>query len=193
MSKFISKIILKLWGWKIFGVIPPGIKKCVILAAPHTSNYDFFIARLAYFVIGVNVKFLIKKEVFKFPFGRIFKAWGGIPIDRSKKNNMVEYVSGLFSKYDSLYIVITPEGTRSLVHKWKKGFYFIAQNAKVPIALGYIDYGKKEGGLGPLIYPSGDFEKDFKTITDFYKTKTAKHPEKFNLSPENLKKSKVVK
>ncbi len=185
MSKFLSNIILKLWGWKIFGVIPPGIKKCVILAAPHTSNYDFFIARLAYFVIGVNVKFLIKKEVFKFPFGRIFKAWGGIPIDRSKRNNMIEYVSGLFSKYDSLYIVITPEGTRSLVRKWKKGFYYIAQNAKVPIALGYIDYGKKEGGLGPLIYPSGDFEKDFKTITDFYKTKTAKHPEKFNLSQKN--------
>lgn len=169
-------------GWTIKGGIPEGEKRAVVVAAPHTSNMDFFIGRMAYFVLGVNVKFLIKKEAFFWPFGGLVKKWGGIPIDRGRSGNMVDFVAGLFTEYDSLYVVITPEGTRSLVEKWKKGFYFIARTAKVPMALGYIDYKNKEGGIGPTIMPSGDYNKDLKIIEDFYRDKTAKHPEKFNLS-----------
>ncbi len=180
--------MLWLMGWKIHGGIPEGEQKAVIVAAPHTSNWDFFIGRFAYFVMGVNVKFLIKKEVFKGIFGKILRSWGGIPIDRSKSQNMVEQVAALFEQEGSLYIVITPEGTRSLVDKWKKGFYYIALKAGVPIALAYMDYAKKEGGIGPTIHPGDDFEKDFKMIENFYKDKTPKYPEKFNLSPVNRKK-----
>ncbi len=181
--KLIARIILKLWGWKLQGIIPQGIKKCVIIAAPHTSNVDFFIGRLAYFAIGVKIKFLIKKEVFVFPLGPILKAWGGIPVDRGKRNNIVDEVVKLFNSTDSAYVLITPEGTRKLAKRWKKGFYFIAQQAQVPIALGYADYAKKEAGVGSVINPSGNYEKDLKIIQDFYRDKTARHPEKFNLTP----------
>ena len=193
MGRFFAKIILKIWGWKIHGAIPSGISKCVIVAAPHTSNYDFFVGWLAYSEMGVRARFLIKKEAFKGFLGPIARSMGGIAIDRGMRNNMVDQVAGLFDKYESLYVVITPEGTRKLVRKWKKGFYFIAQKANVPIALAYMDYDKKEGGVGPVIYPSGDYKKDMEIIEDFYKDITAKHPEKFNLSPKQVPKVHVEK
>lgn len=177
--RYFSRFLLWLLKWKIHGAVPRGEKKAVIIAAPHTSNWDFVIGRLAYFVIGVRVHFLIKKEVFKWPFGKILKIWGGIPIDRKRSNNMVKQICGIFNKHDSLYVVITPEGTRSRVKSWKKGFYYIALEAKVPIVLGYLDYKKKEGGIGPVIRPSGDFDKDFNRIKEFYRDKSARHPENF--------------
>lgn len=189
--KLLAKVILKIWGWKLNGIIPPGVPKCVVIAAPHTSNIDFFIGRLAYFAIGVHLNFLIKKEVFVFPFGTILKAWGGIAVDRGKRNNMIGQVVDLFNNADSIYVLITPEGTRKLSKRWKKGFYHIAQQAKVPIALGYADYAKKEAGVGPVIYPSGDYEKDLKIIQDFYRDKTAKHPEMFNLTTKTELKTKT--
>ena len=180
--KSIAKLILKIWGWKIYGCIPPNINKCVIIVLPHTSNYDFVIGRLAYFSLGIKAHFLIKREAFKFPVSGLLKAMGGIPVDRGKRNNMIDEIAGLFKKRKSLYVVITPEGTRKLVRKWKKGFYLIAEKANVPIALGYIDYAKKEGGVGPTIIPKGDYNKDLIEIENFYKTITPRHPEKFNLS-----------
>ncbi len=182
--KWISVLIFKILGWKIKGVIPPEVKKCVILAAPHTSNMDFMIGRLGYFIMGVPVRFLIKKEAFKPPFGGLLRRMGGLSVDRSKRSNIVDKVASLFGEHEVLYVVITPEGTRKLVHQWRKGFYYIALKANIPIALGYVDYKKKEAGFGPVFYASGDFESDFETIREFYKTKTARHPEKFNLSPQ---------
>lgn len=182
--KLIAKIILKIWGWKLNGIIPPGVDKCVVIAAPHTSNVDFFVGRLAYFAIGVKLTFLIKKEVFVFPIGGILRAWGGIAVDRGKNNNMIDQVVELFNQTDSLYVLITPEGTRKLSNRWKKGFYLIAQRANVPIAMGYADYAKKEAGVGPVIYPSGNYEEDLKIIQDFYRHITARYPENFNLTPQ---------
>ncbi len=188
--KLLAKIILKVWGWKLNGIIPPGVNKCVVIAAPHTSNIDFFVGRLAYFAIGVKLTFLIKKEVFVFPFGSILRAWGGIAVDRGKRNNMIDQVVDLFNNSESIYVLITPEGTRKLAKRWKKGFYHIAQQANVPIALGYADYETKEAGVGPVIYPSGNYEKDLKIIQDFYRNKTAKYPEMFNLTPPKEPKQK---
>ncbi|MDP3441854.1 MAG: lysophospholipid acyltransferase family protein [Ignavibacteria bacterium] len=187
--KFLANTIFRLMGWKIVGSIPPDIKKCVILAAPHTANSDFFIGRIAYWCLGVPVKFLIKKEAFENPLGWLLRKFGGISVDRAKSNNLVEGVAHLFNEYEVLNVVITPEGTRKLSKEWKKGFYFIALRAKVPIILGFVDYKTKEGGFGPTLYPSGDFDKDFMIIQEFYKTKTACHPELFSLSPENLAKN----
>ena len=107
---------------------------------------------------------------------------------RGKKNNLIDEVVRLFDEAESLVVVITPEGTRRLVRQWKKGFYLIAMAAKVPIALAYIDYANKKGGVGPILYPSGDYEKDMAFINEFYHDKTGKHPEKFNLSASNIRK-----
>jgi 1-acyl-sn-glycerol-3-phosphate acyltransferase len=180
--KHIASFILKLWGWKIEGRIPEDIKKCVVVMAPHTSMWDFVIGRLAWYVLDLKVSFLIKKEMFFFPLGPIVKALGGIPVDRQKSGRLVDYVADLFSNIDSFYIVITPEGTRSLNNNWKRGFFYIANKANVPIAIGYLDYGKKVGGIGKIFDSSGDFTKDLETLEMFYKGIGARHPEKFNLS-----------
>lgn len=184
--KSISKFILSISGWKVVGELPKEIKKCIIIAAPHTSSWDFVVGRLVYWVYDIPVRFLIKKEMFDNPFGWLLKELGGIPVDRGKRNNMVDYVAALFDRFDALNVIITPEGTRKCTRHWKKGFYYIALKAQVPIAIAFVDYGKKEGGFGPILYPSGDFDEDFKIIEAFYKTKTALHPEKFNLSPQYI-------
>lgn len=188
MLKFISYLYLKIIGWKINGTFPPDIKKCIIIAAPHTSFYDFAIGRAAFYQFGINkIYFLIKKEVFKFPISGILKAMGGVPVDRGRSSNMVVSLTKMFKEKEKFLLIITPEGTRKYVENWKKGFYHIAENAQVPIVLSYVDYGKKEGGLGPVIFPSGNYEEDFKIIQEFYKDKTAKYPEKFSLSPQYRK------
>jgi len=179
MLSFIARVILRLMGWKVNGVIPPGTKKCVIAAAPHTSYWDFVIGRLAYWQMGIKAHFLIKKEIFKFPFKRLILNMGGIPVDRGKSTNMVDQVVKIFDKSDSFYLVITPEGTRKPVRHWKKGFYYIALQAQVPIALGYIDYAKKEGGVGKVILPDGNIEEQMKEIIAFYKDMTPKYPDRF--------------
>mgnify|MGYP003307773964 CR=1 FL=1 len=120
--------ILKIWGWKIVGTLPP-VKKCVITVAPHTCIADFILGRLAYFSLDVEVKFLIKKEFFEYPIlKQLLNKLGGLPVDRSKSNNTVSQVAAIFKKYDNLNIVIAPEGTRKLVHKWKRGYYYKAEN-----------------------------------------------------------------
>ena len=180
MLAFLSRLILRMMGWKITSVIPPGTKKCVIAVAPHTSYWDFVIGRLAYWLLGVKASFLIKKELFRFPFKGPLIRMGGIPVDRGRSSRMIAQVVEKFDNSESLFIVITPEGTRKPVKQWKKGFYYIASQARVPIALGYLDYAKKEGGVGKVIFPDGDMEKQMKEIMEFYRDMTPKYPERFN-------------
>lgn len=182
MLYYISKFILWLTGWKIIGRFPKDLKKCVVVMAPHTSMWDFVWGRIAYWVLRVKVKFLIKKESFDTFYGGLVKWAGGIPVDRKNSANMVETVARMFNHYDSLFITITPEGTRKYSPNWKKGFYYIALKAKVPIALGFLDYAKKEGGVGKIFTPSGNFEEDFKMIEDFYRGMKGRFPENFNLN-----------
>lgn len=144
MLSLLARWTLRLLGWKINSVIPPGMNKCIIAVAPHTSFYDFVIGRLAYWKMGIKVKFLIKKESFRFPFKRLLLHMGGIPVDRGRSSKMVDEVVGWFDRSESLYIVITPEGTRKPVKHWKKGFYYIALKAGVPIALGFLDSEAKQ-------------------------------------------------
>lgn len=177
----LSKLILKLAGWKIASNFHDEIKRCVLVVAPHTSNWDFIVGRLVFNVLKLNVHFLIKKEAFVFPLGYFLKKWGGIPVERSKKSNLVKQVAKQFEGKQEMVVVITPEGTRSPVKNWKKGFYHIAAQANVPIVLGYLDYKKKEVGLGTIIYPGNHFEDHAAEIKAFYADKTAKHPENFNL------------
>ncbi len=179
---FIARLILRLAGWRVCGEMPEGLKKSVIIMAPHTSNLDFVIGWFGILGLKIKPSLLIKKEAFYFPAGPILKAMGGIPLDRSKSKNDIKYVTNLFEKKEVFHLVITPEGTRKLNRRWKKGFYYVARKAGVPIVLGFMDYGNKTGGIGHIIYPTGNFEEDFKKIEDFYRGKTARHPEQFNLS-----------
>lgn len=183
----IAKLILKILGWKVQENMPKGIDRCVMIASPHTSNWDFIIAKCAFVVMGIPLKYTIKDSWFKFPFNYIFGPMGGIPIDRSpkkpgeKRPSTVQAMTDLFSKYDKLAVMVTPEGTRSLRTEWKTGFYYVAKNAGVPIGLGFLDYKEKLAGVGKLVYPSDDTEKDMKEIMAFYQTKNGKHPEKFSV------------
>ncbi len=183
LLKFFAKAVLKLAGWKIVGELPA--PKAVVMMAPHTANLDFFMGWLGYTSMGIKSHFLIKKEIFKWYTSGILKAMGGIPVDRKRSSNVVLQITEEFHKRKKFIVTITPEGTRKLNKHWKRGFYYIAQSAGVPVSMGFLDYKKKEGGFGESIYPSGNFEEDLKIMEDFYSSKTAKHPERFNLSPEN--------
>jgi 1-acyl-sn-glycerol-3-phosphate acyltransferase len=166
-----------MWGWDVSGKLPPEVKKCIIVVAPHTSMSDFIIGRFGFWFLRVKVSFLIKKEAFTFWVGWLIRGSGGIPVDRSKGSNVTNQVVTMIEKSDRIAIVITPEGTREKVTHWKKGFYFLAQTAKIPIALAYIDYGTKKGGIGPVIYPTGDYDADMLKIKEFYRGMQGKHPE----------------
>lgn len=162
--KRLVRFLFKVFGWKIDEHSPIGVKKCVIVMGPHTSNWDFILGKMAFISYGINAKFLIKKESFIFPFGFILRKMGGIPVDRKKKNNISHKAKQLFTDSEELFLVFTPEGTRSYNPNWKKGFYYIAIESKVPIYIAYVDYSTKTGGFHSLFNPTGEVEKDIKEI-----------------------------
>lgn len=168
-------------GWKTISTLPDAIKKCVLVAAPHTSNMDYPIALATLYGAGVQVRFLAKKSLFRFPLGLLMRLSGGLAVDRSKHNNMVEALIDMFRKSENLILMIPVEGTRSYVKEWKSGFYYTALGAGVPIALGYLDYGKRVAGFGELFYPTGNYARDLAVIQDFYRQFEARHPEKSSL------------
>ncbi len=187
MKQKIAKFILRVLGWKVIFEVPANTKKFVVLMAPHTSNWDFLLGWVGYMSLGVQSKYLMKKEAFVFPLNIILKAMGALPVDRKASTNVVIQVGDMFQHTDSLVITITPEGTRSLNRNWKRGFYYIAEHAQVPIALGFLDYKNKTGGIGGIFIPTGNYDTDLKQIESFYYDKQARHPEKFNLSLQNRK------
>lgn len=184
LSSF-SQFILWLLGWK---VILPKFKETsyVIIAAPHTSNWDFIIGRLAVGSVGIPQKVLMKKEMFFFPLKYILKSLGALPIDRKGSIRMVDYIIEQFKQDKDFIFSISPEGTRGYVEKWKTGFYHIAINAKVPLVLGRLDYKKKVLEFSNVFYPSGDFSKDFVEIVRYFSQTQALYPEKYNPSPNNI-------
>lgn len=176
---YISKAIFAVAGWRLGPQVPPEIRKSMMIAAPHTSNWDFIFARAAFFLMDEDVKLTIKKEWTTMPvLGALVRSLGGLAVDRSKNNSLVDAMVQLFKERDELVILITPEGTRNYQPKWRKGFYHAAMGAGVPILLGYLDYQKKEAGVGPAFWPTGDYEKDLEEIKAFYRTKQGRFPEK---------------
>ena len=184
LTTWLAQQISSLLGWKMINnTLSQSLQKGVVIVAPHTSNWDFFYGMLFKFSHPtIPIKFAIKKEVMIFPFSFIFKALGAIPIDRGKKmdtkKSMVDKMVTMLDTSHSLMLVIAPEGTRSYVKRWKTGFYRIALAAKVPIILGYMDYKKKEMGMGPIFNPTGDRDKDMESIYEFYRSKPGKHSHK---------------
>jgi 1-acyl-sn-glycerol-3-phosphate acyltransferase len=164
-------------GWKAFGDVPEP-RKFVLIAAPHTSNWDF----LNFIGLTEDLKFsphfMAKKSLFRWPFRNFMLDMGGVPVDRSSNQNYVQAMIDEFSKRSEFMLTIAPEGTRGAVRKWKTGFYHIAVGANVPIVVGMMDYAKKTGGLGPAIWPTGDFKADMAKIAEHYAMVTPKHPGK---------------
>ncbi|HLW20056.1 MAG TPA: 1-acyl-sn-glycerol-3-phosphate acyltransferase [Cyclobacteriaceae bacterium] len=180
--KLLARFILWISGWKVVGKWPEGLRKAVLIAVPHTSNWDLIYARAAFYILNVPVKFTIKKEIMVGPLGWIIKGVGGIAIDRKrgagkKKQTYTQAMISMLKERDELVMMVTPEGTRSYAPKWKTGFYHIAMGAEVPVVMGYLDYKLKEAGVGPMIIPSGDMDKDIEIMKDFGRTVTPKFPE----------------
>lgn len=175
--RLLSLALLKLKGWKIEGSLPPD-GRCVIIAAPHTSNWDFFYGLLMVLGTKVDTYWMGKSSLFHFPFKNLMKWLGGIPVDRSKNSDMVTQAVENFNNNERLSLTIPPEGSRSAVSSWKSGFYFIALRAEVPVLPGYIDFGRKAVGFGPLLHLTGDIDRDMKKIRDFYRPIRGRYPEK---------------
>ena len=178
ISGFIYSSIL---GWKINGKFPD-IKKSVTIAAPHTSGWDALIGKLYLNEIGLKYYVLAKKELFTFPLGIIMRAVRAIPIDRKNKNtDYVQQIVNTISGADEMHIVISPEGTRRKVTRWKKGFYSIAKTANIPVVALYVDYEKKEMGVKGVIHDLTDINVVMQQINDMYRDVKGKFPENFGL------------
>ncbi|MEW6775096.1 MAG: lysophospholipid acyltransferase family protein [Bdellovibrionota bacterium] len=184
MKKLLGKIFLWLVGWKPYEN-KITLRKFVLVAAPHTSNWDLPIMLSIGWVYGLSIGWIGKHTLFQFPFGWFMRALGGIPIDRSARQNLVAHMAEVYRKADSLVVAIPPEGTRKAAPYWKSGFYHIARGAGVPIVLGVLDYKERRGGFGPVIEPTGDLKADMDKIRTFYKDKAGKFPA--NFGPIRLK------
>ncbi len=178
--------IVRLFGWKFD--LPPlddwqRLHHCVLIEAPHTSIYDFLLGAACVWRLGLNPRFFIKKEFFVFPIRRILLRCGALPVDRGNPaNHMVESAVKAYKEHDDISFIITPEGTRKSVRRFKRGFYEIALQAGVPVALTYINYKTHHMGVGPLIQPTGDFNADMRRILDFYTDVTPRNPNGWNIS-----------
>jgi len=178
MRAKLGKMVLDAAGWTIVGGAPEA-RKFVVLAAPHTSNWDFLYALACTTALGLPVRWLGKDALFRGPTRRLLHALGGIAVDRSKRNDLVRAMVHEFESVDALALLIPAEGTRKLGKYWKSGFYHIARAASVPFVLGYLDYPRKRVGLGPCIWPSGSVSADMATVRAFYADKVGKHPSQF--------------
>ncbi len=180
LSRAVRSLIL--WhyhrqGWTAVGTIPQP-RRFVLIAAPHTSNWDFVNFLGLTQEVGFQPHFMGKKALFGWPMRRFMLDMGGVPVDRSSSQNYVQQMIDEFGRRDEFMLTIAPEGTRNHAAKWKTGFYHIAMGAKVPLVLGFMDYAKKRGGLGPVVWPTGDYKADMAAVMSFYNSCTPKHPEK---------------
>ena len=178
LSRLVKAVVLGLFrlkGWRAQGT-GPTVPKAVIVAVPHTSNWDFVYYLGLTHALGVRARFMAKRSLFKWPMGRFMRDMGGVPVERSARGNMVDQMVREFEKRDRFLLTIAPEGTRSNVKAWKSGFYQIAHQAGVPIIPGYVDYRNRVGGLGDPIYPTGDYLADFARLKAFYGEKVPYHP-----------------
>ncbi len=165
----LSIAFLRLTGWRVVGQLPPKAAKSVLIAAPHTSNWDLPYTLMVAFALRLNVYWMGKSSLFNQPFRGVMMWLGGIPVDRAQSNNLVAASSDAIMRATGpLQLIVPPEGTRSGTRYWKTGFYYIAAGASVPIVLAYLDYEKKIGGLGPVLQTTGNVDADMLTIKAFY-------------------------
>jgi len=178
-THFVGDAWLRAFGWHVDGGVPD-VRKAVVIAAPHTSNWDLPFTLAVSWKLGFPMSWLGKHTLFAGAKGKFFRAVGGIPVDRSRRSDAVANAVDVIDQHDDLFLIVAPEGTRSKTERWKTGFYHMAVGAKVPIVLGFLDYKTKRGGLGTLFWPTGDIDADMKKIRAFYATIQGKHPERMS-------------
>jgi 1-acyl-sn-glycerol-3-phosphate acyltransferase len=176
----VSILFLKIAGWRRIGQVPD-LPKFVMIGAHHTTNWDAPIAIAMVFAFRLKAYWLGKHTAFRWPFAGILRWLGGIPIDRTKSTDVVGQMIEEMKKRADLVLLLAPEGTRKKVTRWKTGFYHNARGAGVPIVLAFLDYARKEGWLGPVFHPTGNFETDMAEILKFYAAVTGKHPERMGV------------
>jgi len=171
----LSRLYLRIIGWRVLGQLPD-LPKFVVVGAPHTSNWDFVIFLALAFVLKGNLRYMGKKELFYWPYGGFFRWCGGVPVDRSRHLGLVEQTVQAIQEAEHFQIVITPEGTRSKVGEWKRGFYYIAKQAAIPVVTGYVDSTTKTCGIGPTFTLTNDMEADIQAMQAFFKDKVGINP-----------------
>ena len=183
----LSIAYLKLTGWRVEGALPEVARKSVLIAAPHTSNWDLPYTLMVAFALRLNPYWMGKQSIFRAPFGGLMRWLGGIPVNRAQSSNLVAASAQAIAEADGpLQLIVPPEGTRSKTRYWKTGFYYIAQTARVPIVMAYMDYATKRSGLGPLFQPTGDIEADMAAIKAFYAPFKGKNAAQFEAEAEPI-------
>lgn len=177
-KRLLGKTYLRAIGWKWEGERPDE-PKMVLIAAPHTSNWDLPHMLAFAFIFDVPLSWMGKHSLFRGPGKWLFSALGGVPVDRRAPQGLVAQVAEVFASRERMVLAVPPEGTRGRAEYWKSGFYHIAVAAEVPILMGFLDFGRKRGGYGPLLWPSGDIKADMDEIRAFYSDKQGRYPEDF--------------
>jgi 1-acyl-sn-glycerol-3-phosphate acyltransferase len=174
----LAKAFLRLTGWAIEGArpIPRGF---VLIAAPHTTNWDLVYLLAHAWAFGISPSWMGKHTLFRGPLGTVMRWLGGVPVERSRAGGLVAQMALAFERKPDLVLTVPPEGTRARAAHWKSGFYQIARAARVPIVMGYLDYERRRGGLGPLLVPGDDLRADMDAIRAFYADKRGKYPARF--------------
>jgi 1-acyl-sn-glycerol-3-phosphate acyltransferase len=174
-AEALGRSVLKLMGWRIEGQLP-ALDKFVMIGAHHTSNWDFVVFIAAKFVLRVNARWFGKHSLFRWPFAGLLKRWGGIPINRGRAGNVVQQAVQRFREHAQFILILSPEGTRKRVERWKMGFYHIARNAGVPIVPGALDFANKRIVIGAPFWPSGNEQADLRSLLEFFRPYVPKKP-----------------
>ena len=178
VTRWLARTVMRLAGWRMAGTLPD-VPRLVMIAAPHTTNWDFPLGIVVMYAAGFRVNFLGKDTLFRPPLGWVMRWLGGRPVNRQAAHGVVEESVRTIQQADRFILALAPEGTRKRVSQWRTGFYRIAERAGLPIVLGYFDYPRKEVGFGPTLWATGDLDRDLAEIQAFYRTKTGKYPENF--------------
>jgi len=178
MTRFVAKLFLRATGWEPEGE-KPAARRYVLIAAPHTSNWDLAYLLALSVALDVKVSFMAKHTLFRGPMGWVMRRVGGIPVRRHRRENAVDQMARVLNESEALCLAVPAEATRSYVPYWKSGFYHIARSAHVPIVMGYLDYARKRGGFGPELIPTGDLSEDMEEVRSFYADKVGKYPGRF--------------
>ena len=172
-----ANYVLRLLGWSVIAELPP-VQKYLLIGAPHTSGWDFPIVLLMMAALGLRLRWVGKDSLFRGPKGVVMRGLGGIPVERGARKNFVGQIIDKYNERKEMVITIAPEGTRKQADHWKTGFYHIAEGAKVPVAMGFLDYSRKVCGVGGYFTPSGDLGADQQILREFYIDKIGRHPYK---------------
>jgi 1-acyl-sn-glycerol-3-phosphate acyltransferase len=167
LPALIGKLVLFVSGWKTEGA-PPDLSRAIFIAAPHTTNWDLVYMLAVAWGLRIRLSWMGKHTLFEGPFGWFMRAIGGLPVDRRSRNNLVQQVAEHVHRLERVYLAVAPEGTRKFTDHWKTGFYHMAVASGVPIVCGYLDYRRKAGGIGPVLFPTGDIQADMERLRRIY-------------------------